>query len=104
MSAVILKNCMEDFVLNGLSSRLKKLKICDCELCTLDVAAIVLNELPPKYVVTNKGEVFTKIDFLQQQFEVDLVREISKAADMVRKSPRHPHNADGTYIEGKDAF
>lgn len=86
----ILKNCMEEYVLSGLGNKLRKLGMCDCESCQLDVAAIVLNELKPKYVVTQKGEVFTKVDFLQMQHEVDLVREISRAAALVSSSPRHP--------------
>ena len=48
-----------------------------------------LNDLPPKYVVTEKGELYSKINTLEQQFEVDVVAAITKAAVLVKRRPRH---------------
>jgi len=62
---------------------------CKCEKCKLDIAAIALNNLPPKYVVTKKGEVYTKIDEMERQFEVNVIKEVTKAINIVSKKPHH---------------
>ena len=87
-----LKNHMEEVVFNQMKSVLQDIKMCDCEKCQLDIAAIALNELPPKYVVTEKGVLFSKIDSLQQQFEIGVTAAIIRAALLVRKSPWHDMN------------
>ena len=70
-------------------SVLNDLGVCACDKCTMDIAAIVLNELPAKYVVTERGELFTKIDALYQQFEVGVTAAIVRAAQIVQKNPLH---------------
>jgi len=88
--AEFLKNYMEDCVIDLVSEVMQGLKdVCACEKCRMDVAAIVLNNLPPKYVVTRKGHLYTKLSVLQQQFNVDIVSAITKAAATVSKNPRH---------------
>ena len=84
-----LKNHMEEVVFNQMKYVLQDIKMCKCEKCQKDVAAIALNELPPKYVVTEKGILFSKIDALQQQFEIGVTAAIIRAALLVRKSPWH---------------
>jgi competence protein ComFB len=84
-----LKNHMEEVVFNQMKYVLEDVKMCKCEKCQMDIAAIALNELPPKYVVTEKGVLFSKIDSLQQQFEIDVTAAIIKAAQIVRKAPWH---------------
>ncbi len=85
----ILKNYMEDCVDDLIIPVLKRINSCTCESCILDVKAIVLNNLPPKYVVTRKGQFYTKLSSLQNQFEVDIIASITKASSMVSKNPRH---------------
>ena len=36
-----------------------------CHICRMDIAAYALNHLPSKYVVTRKGEVYSKLAELQ---------------------------------------
>ena len=84
-----LKNHMEEVVFNQMGSVLKDMDICRCEKCSMDIAAIVLNELPAKYVVTDRGVLFSKIDALQQQFEIGVTTAIIRAAQIVQKSPMH---------------
>ena len=74
-------------VLNGLD-------VCKCEKCSMDIAAIVLNELPAKYVVTDKGVLFSKIDALQQQFDIGVTAAITRAAQIVNKTPLHDKTQD----------
>lgn len=85
----LLKNYMEEIVFNQLKDVLKDINCCTCEKCLLDIAAIALNALPPKYVVTEKGELYSKINMLKQQFEVDVIAAITKAAVIVKRRPRH---------------
>lgn len=86
---VTLKNYMEEVVLNLLKGVLEDLDMCKCELCVMDVAALALNDLPPKYIATEKGELYSKVNSLRNQFEVDVIASITKAAVAVKKSPRH---------------
>ncbi len=84
-----LKNFMEEVVNKKIDSVLKIMNICNCEKCRLDIMAIALNDLPAKYVVTETGELYTKIRELEQQFEVDVETAIIKAAIFVSKYPKH---------------
>jgi len=89
-----LKNHMEEVVFNHMKSVLDGMDICKCEKCTLDIAAIVLNELPAKYYVTDKGVLFSKIDALQNQFEIGVTSAILRAAQIVQKTPLHDKTQD----------
>jgi competence protein ComFB len=85
----ILKNYMELCVDEMATKLMKEANVCSCENCKLDVMAMALNVLPPKYVVTTHGELFTKINMLHQQYDVDIVMELSKAIEVVKNKPRH---------------
>ena len=89
-----LKNHMEEVVFNHMNSVLKDMDICKCEKCMKDIAAITLNGLPAKYVVTDKGVLFSKIEALQSQFEVGVTAAIIRAAQMVSKTPLHDKAQD----------
>jgi len=92
MAEVRIKNYMEDCVSDMLDSVLAEIHSCTCEKCRYDITAIALNSLPSKYVVTKRGELYTKLASLQQQFDVDIIAAITKAAVIVNRNPRH--NAD----------
>lgn len=84
-----LKNFMEELVVKKTGELLKLMNMCQCEKCRLDIIAIALNELPAKYVVSEKGELYTKLNELEQQFEIDVETAIVKAAVLVSKNPKH---------------
>lgn len=84
-----LKNTMEDVVNKSIDSILNVMNICKCEKCRADIMAISLNDLPAKYVVTDTGELYTKVRELDQQFEVNVETAIIKAAIYVTKNPQH---------------
>jgi len=63
--------------------------MCHCERCRLDIAALVLNSLPPSYVVTYEGEVKKRTNALAIQRKADIVREIAKAAQVVKDHAHH---------------
>ena len=89
MSEVKMKNYMEDCVTDMMQGVLSDLIDCHCERCRMDILAHVLNKLPPKYVVTRKGHLYTKLSALQTQFDVDIIAAITQAAAIVAKRPRH---------------
>jgi competence protein ComFB len=93
--ALGIRNYMEDIILETMPSVLKNMQdICQCERCHMDRLAYALNNSPPKYVVTQKGKLYAKLNILQGQFEVDVVRAITDAAVRVDKSPRHDEEED----------
>ncbi|HBR02225.1 MAG TPA: competence protein ComFB [Ruminiclostridium sp.] len=84
-----MKNYMEEIVWNSLDEVLKDVNMCHCERCRLDVVAKALNSLPAQYVVTERGQIYSKINNLKAQFEVDVISAITKAAIIVKNNPRH---------------
>ncbi|MCT4661266.1 MAG: late competence development ComFB family protein [Tissierellales bacterium] len=83
-------NMVEIEVRKELENQLKKRKqICHCEQCKEDMVAIALNNLKPRYVVSYKGETYTRIKELEIQFMVDVTREVIKAIELVNREPHH---------------
>lgn len=62
---------------------------CTCDKCILDIKAISLNKLKPHYVVTDKGELYSKVNEMSSQFETDVMKALIDAIDIVTKNPRH---------------
>ncbi|MDQ2085286.1 late competence development ComFB family protein [Herbivorax sp. ANBcel31] len=83
------KNYMEEVVFLVMKEISEDINVCTCEKCSLDILAIALNDLPPKYIVSEKGELYSKINALKQQFEVDVIAALTKAAILVKRNPRH---------------
>jgi len=87
-----LKNYMEDLVWDQLDAVIARHPgVCNCEKCKYDITALALNFLPPRYIVTAKGETFTRIKSLEQQFNIDIIAAISQAIKIVSGRPQH-HN------------
>ncbi len=86
----VLHNLMEDSVLQAATELMTKEDMCTCEQCRLDIAAIALNSLPPRYVVTSKGASYARADLLEMQKYVDIIGAIAKAIKLVKEHPRHP--------------
>lgn len=83
-------NYMEDIVKEQLDDLLsKKEDICKCQKCKFDMMVWALNRLPPKYVITDKGRIYTKLEGQDIQFKADVARELAKAIIKVSKNIRH---------------
>lgn len=86
----MLKNYMEIVVDQMLPDILNERELtCNCEFCIEDIKAIALNNLKPKYVVTKKGILYTKLNEFSVQFRADVTREIVSAIKIVKDMPRH---------------
>lgn len=85
-----LKNYMEGAVAETLREILDKEKdICSCQRCWLDMMALALNSLPPKYIVRRTGYIYAKSNELTTQFRVDILVAVMKAKELVSSTPRH---------------
>lgn len=83
-------NYMEVMVKESLEELLaEKEDICKCQKCKIDMMVWALNRLPPKYIVTDKGRLYTRLKEQEIQFKTDIVRELTKAIIQIRKNPRH---------------
>ncbi|WP_127582744.1 late competence development ComFB family protein [Paenibacillus koleovorans] len=77
MMEEIVRNCLKDLIQHK------------AELAALtdkqqdDIMAITLNKLPPKYVSTQRGELFVKMQ-QSAQVSTDIYRELTHAIERVR--------------------
>lgn len=86
----MVKNYMEIVVEHLLPLVLEEYKdICICEKCIDDIKAIALNNLKPLYVVSERGELYTKVNELKIQFKIDTITAITEAINIVTKNPKH---------------
>jgi competence protein ComFB len=85
-----IQNYMEDVVQDELELLLaEKENICKCQKCKLDMMVWTLNRLPPKYVITSKGRLYTKLKEQEVQFRADVVKELTKAIMYIGENPQH---------------
>ena len=85
----ILKNVSEDLIDMYLDSCITAAGMCECPRCRADVRAFALNNFPPRYVVTDIGDVLSRVDLLSNQFRADIIIAIMNGINLVMRSPRH---------------
>lgn len=84
-----LHNTMEDLVEEHIDAVMAAMECCGCAKCRLDVMALALNSLPCKYVATEKGAMFAKVDHMMMQMDTDVISALSSAAAKVKGRPKH---------------
>lgn len=86
-----LKNYTEELISNMMSSILDNYNdICKCDKCILDMKALALNSLQPRYIVTQEGEIFSKIELvLNNQEVINITTALTEAIEKVSKNPKH---------------
>ena len=84
-----LRNYTEEAVALYMDRWFKEADVCHCDICRLDVMAIMLNNLKPKYVVTDKGALYAQLDDFDPQHKIDFMTVMSQAAKIVKAGPRH---------------
>ncbi|BCV25051.1 late competence development ComFB family protein [Gelria sp. Kuro-4] len=85
-----LVNCMEAAVAAHFSEVARRFpEACRCPRCRLDVLALALNALPPRYVVSETGEVYARAEQLSQQYNADIAIALTRAFSQVLAAPRH---------------
>lgn len=83
------RNIMEEIVYEKMDKVVNSLECCTCEKCRADIAAYVLNHVAPRYVASEKGELFSKVQEMTQNNETEIVMKIVSAAEIIKGSPRH---------------
>lgn len=79
-------NVMETMVLKHMDSVMKRFNTCSCDRCCCDVAAYALNQLEPKYIVSDSDKRKAMEDEISNKMVLDaLVNAVIK----VRSNPRH---------------
>lgn len=87
----MLHNIMESLVKQRLDDLLRNDDdICKCETCLDDVRCLALNRLQPKYVSSDKGNLFSMANqLLESQHKTDVDFAIIYAVTKVKERPRH---------------
>lgn len=85
----VLKNMMEDAVMQLIDQNLDKKNTCNCQQCRMDIAALALNKLPTRYVVADQGAVYNEEDLRELQEYIDIVGAIKQSIKLVKEHPRH---------------
>lgn len=63
--------------------------ICTCDLCIENITAFSLNQLPPHYVSSNEGAIFTEVGFDQIGGKAQVIAVITRAIKLITEKPRH---------------
>ena len=83
------ENVMEELLSEKLDEVQDELDCCHCDQCRSDIIAYALNQLSPKYVNSDVGRAYARLDTLSFQFETDMLAALMAGARMVRHNPRH---------------
>ena len=84
-----LRNYTEEAVKVYIDRWYPEADICQCEICRLDVVAIMLNNMEPNYVVTDQGALYAQMSDFDPQYKADLVTAMGNAMRIVKARPRH---------------
>ena len=82
-------NIMENNVILAVNKTAPELNCCTCDKCKAELAAYVLNRIPPKYVDTEKGALFTKANHMSADFDMKILLEIAHASANIGKPVGH---------------
>lgn len=83
-------NSMEEIVRQCVDELLKESDCCKCEQCVADIMCLALNSLPPKYVATTKGGLYSKLSqAMIKQHSIDVNIACVNAIEFVKTHPRH---------------
>lgn len=84
-------NSMENIVEVAIKELLKEdPECCTCESCMNDMMCLALNALPPKYVSSERGALFSKINnAMAQQRSIDVRVACINALEFVKTHPHH---------------
>ena len=84
-----LRNYTEEAVKLCLDKWYHEADICQCDDCRLDVMAIMLNNLPPQYIVTEQGAMYAQLSDFNPQYKADLITNMGLAVNIVKNRSRH---------------
>ena len=92
---IILINKMENTVklaVNSILAEDEYSNVCKCQRCKLDIIALTLNKLHPRYVVTTMGNAIINANISSDQWRADVTTAVCEAIEIVNNNPRHGVN------------
>lgn len=82
-------NVMQALVEDKVDKYMKMFGLCTCNRCHIDVVALALSNLPPKYVVAKPHELIPRLSMYEQKFSVVVVTQVMSACRKVLDRPHH---------------
>ena len=86
-------NVMQILVEEKADEYMKMFGICCCDKCRLDVRALALNNLPPKYVVLSERERIPRLTVYESRFASDVTSQLIQACKQVMLTPHHSRDS-----------
>lgn len=80
---------MKEVVEDRLMEYMNRFDVCTCERCVLDVKALTLSNLSPKFIVVEKNTSRPLLSFYKSKYSAELMTELTKACLAVLDHPRH---------------
>ena len=84
-----IRNVTEELVAVFIDDCMQSSAPCVCPRCRADITAYTLNHFPPRYVVTEFGDLMTRVASLSNQFQADIITSIMQSIMVVGNKPRH---------------
>jgi len=87
----LLENMWVKLILDVILELISKKEMCDCHECVLDVIALALNKLPPKYWVSGKFNAFTPPEsFIEDPQNLEIAKKaVLESLKQVTQNPHH---------------
>ena len=83
-------NIMEEIVKNHLDDIMsKRPQLCKCSKCIDEIMAIVLSNLPAKYITTDSGAMHILIEQVRVEKSSEILKELMKAIEYLQEHPLH---------------
>jgi competence protein ComFB len=83
------KNISEELIELYMSDCIRSSNVCDCKRCQADIRALSLNAMPPRYVVTDLGDAYVRLEGMSTQSQANIITIIMNAINVVSHNPRH---------------
>jgi competence protein ComFB len=86
---LVLVNAVEEIVKEKAKTMVQNAEMCKCRKCYLNVCAIALNKLKPRYITSSRGKILSSLDIMDYGYQAELTVAIVGAIEIVKKNPRH---------------
>ena len=72
-----------------MESEMRQNGVCMCDRCRADVQALVLTNMPAKYVIVDSSNASPILGYHKNRYKIAMLTEILKACIKVKEAPRH---------------
>ena len=82
-------NVTQALVEDKATKYIKMFGLCPCARCRIDVIALALSNLPPKYVVAKPHDLVPRLSLYEQKYNAAVVTQVMSACRKVLDRPHH---------------